>query len=85
MSDIERLAECPASLLVKRRLEALEEVQRFTDWADKLKRALEQRTGHGYVANGLKCLCGWRTQGGYPSDKQRAVLVHVKREWENYE
>ena|SRR6185312_1388712 len=85
-----RIADAPARMLYARLRDSEGQIRRATEFAQQMRDALILKTGHGPapakihpdIPRGITCICGWYEQGGYTSDKQRAVGHHVLTEWE---
>lgn len=81
MSAVDRMADWPN--LYRKRQEVVQRIAEDRDFLWEIEEALTIKTGHS--ASGISCSCGWHPQGGYPNDKERAVLAHVHKAWEDAE
>lgn len=84
------LDHAPARMLYRSLMREERIAREAQEMAQKAREALTKKTGHGPspaqihpdLPRGITCTCGWKTQGGYISDKQFAVGHHVLEEWE---
>ncbi|MBO0676879.1 hypothetical protein JRC04_05340 [Mycolicibacterium sp. S2-37] len=72
-------AEWPKDLLQADRERYITQLDNARKMLDLTEEALGIKTGH--AVNGLECACGFRTQGGYPSDKALALGRHIEDAW----
>lgn len=91
--QLDRLTAAPARMLYASLMRNERVVREANQQAKSAREALARKTGHGPspattnppLAVGITCTCGWKQQGGYVGDKQRAVGQHILTEWEKAE